>query len=111
MNTNLHDEQYQFSGYTNSYLRYNETGNEWVLGIYGREQSTWATTTGREYPIGTQKWRIESPGVSGMRELNLNACSDESEYNCADGSCIDIDSRQVVSNMISHLRIKYHAYI
>ena len=48
MNTNLHDGQYQFSGYTNSYLRYNETRKEWVLGIYGRESSTWATTTGRE---------------------------------------------------------------
>ena len=105
MNTNLHDGQYQFSGYTNSYLRYNETQKEWVLGIYGRESSTWATTSGREYPIGTQTWKIETPGFSGWKELNLNACSDQSEYNCADGSCIDIESRKAVFK--GHIQFKY----
>ena len=95
MNTNLHGGQYQFSGYTNSFLRYNELHQEWVLGIYGRESSTRATTSGKEYPIGTQTWRIETPGFNESRELSLNSCSDQQEYNCADGSCIDIGSRKV----------------
>ena len=30
-----------------------------------------------------------------MVEMDLNACQEDSEYNCADGACIPIDNREV----------------
>ena len=99
MNTDFHDDQYKFEGYTNSYLRYNKTGKEWYLGVYGSEDLVWATTNTTEYPMGTHLWKIESPAFSGSTEMNLNSCSDQSEYNCADGACITIDSRKVLEKL------------
>ena len=93
MNTEIHDDHYKFEGYTKSYLQYNKTRKEWYLGVYGEKDSTWATTNATDYPMGTQLWNIVSPELSGSIEMNLNACSDESEYNCDDGACIFIDSR------------------
>ena len=93
MNTEFHDDQYTFEGYTNSYLQYNKTGHKWYLGVYGQNNSVWATTDVQDYPMGRQIWRVVSPTWSGSIEMNLNACSDESEYNCDNGACIMFDSR------------------
>ena len=98
MNTAVfHDDQYKFEGYTNSYLKYNKTGKEWYLGVYGKKDSIWATTNATDYPMGTQLWKVVSPALRGSIEMNLNACSDKSEYNCDDGACITIDSRKVLA--------------
>ena len=96
MNTEIHDDHYKFEGYTKSYLQYNKTRKEWYLGVYGEKDSTWATTNATDYPMGTQLWNSVSPALSGTIEMNLNACSDESENNCDDGACIIIDSRKAL---------------
>ena len=95
MNTNLHEDQFKFSGYTKSYLRFNETGKEWHLTNYREEATTWAVTNGTDYPLGTRKWKIVSPSFSGLHEMNLNACND-TQYNCHDGGCIHIKARHAL---------------
>ena len=102
LNTEIHDENYKFEGYTNSYLKYNKTRKKWFLGVYGEQDSIWATTNATDYPIGTQLWKIVSPVLSGSIEMNLNACFDESEYNCDDGACITIDSRKAFPVVQKH---------
>ena len=95
MNTNLHEDQFKFSGYTKSYLRFNKTGKEWRLTNYREEATTWAVTNGTDYPLGTRKWKIVSPSFSGLHEMNLNACND-TQYNCHDGGCIHINARHAL---------------
>ena len=94
MNTNLHEDQYKFSGYTKSYLRYSKASDEWRLTNYREEDTTWAITNGSDYPIGTHKWQIVSPSYTGFLEMNLNACNDLRQYNCHDGGCIHINARE-----------------
>ena len=94
MSTDIRNDRFKFNGYTNSYLHFNTTGNLWYLGIYGKIYRTWATTNGTEYPIGTHQWDVVSPTFNGTVELNLNACNDTTEFNCGDGGCIAIESRQ-----------------
>lgn len=93
MNTKIHDDQYEFQGYTNSYLYFNKSRNMWYLRVKEKNKSVWATTSVGDYPIGKQIWRVEAPALGGSFEMHLNACSDESEYNCDDGTCILIDWR------------------
>ena len=52
-----------------------------------------ATTNATDYPIGSRCWDVHSPPFNGMVTLNLNACDDEEEYNCADGTCVVIEDR------------------
>lgn len=94
MSRDNHNDRFKFNGYTNSFMNFNKTGNIWYLGIYGKTNTIWATTNGTEYPIGTHQWKIVSPSFNGIVELNLNACNDNTEFNCIDGGCIGIESRQ-----------------
>ena len=93
MNTNLHEDQFKFSGYTKSYLRYNKEKKQWHLTNYREEDTTWAIANGTDYPIGLRKWQIVSPSFNGFVDMNLNACNDMTEYNCLDGGCIHINAR------------------
>ena len=52
-----------------------------------------ALTNATDYPIGSRGWDIRSPQFNGAVTLNLNACDDEEEYNCADGTCVRIEDR------------------
>lgn len=96
----LDHEHYRFTGYTNSFIKYNYTGRkEWYIGIYG-DNSTYAIVVGPDYPMGTHLWKILSPSSTRMVEMNFNACLEESEYNCHDGACIPIESRRVTIVLI-----------
>ena len=64
------------------------------MGMYG-DKSTHAFIVGHDYPMGTHMWEIVSPSSTKWVQMNLNACLKESEYNCADGACIPIESRKV----------------
>ena len=94
----LKHEHYKFSGYTNSFVKYTAR-KEWYIGIYG-DNTTYATTDGTDYPMGTHMWKIVSPSSTRMVEMNFNACLDKNEYNCADGACIPIESRRVALAML-----------
>ena len=91
----LEYDHYKFTGFTNSFIRFNYTGREeWYIGMYG-DKSTHAFIVGHDYPMGTHMWEIVSPSSTKWVQMNLNACLKESEYNCADGACIPIESRKV----------------
>ena len=63
--------------------------------LYSNE-SIKATTEVFEYPFGTIDWTIygDSCGQDNNEKvsINLNTCSDD-EFNCVDGSCINISNR------------------
>ena len=98
MSPSLDHDHYKFTGYTNSFVKFNYTGNEeWSIRFYGEygDNSTYATIVGPDYPIGTLMWKIVSPSSNRTVEMDFNACQEDSEYNCADGACIPIDKREV----------------
>ena len=92
MSEDFHHGQFAFIGYTTSYIHY-KSDNLWHLGIYEKTITTWATTNGTEYPIGTKLWNISSPIFNGSVQLNLNACNDSTEFNCMNGGCVLIETR------------------
>ena len=110
MNTNLHEDQFKFSGYTKSYLRYNKTSDEWRLTNYREEDTTWAIANGTDYPIGTHQWQIVSPSFTGLLEMNLNACNDLTEYNCHDGGCIHSNARHELFHNFKTISF-YHIFL
>ena len=63
--------------------------------------SVYATTNTTDYPFGTHLWDFSNDvcslggsNATAVVVLNLNAC-DENEFNCVDGTCIDMEKRWV----------------
>ncbi len=62
--------------------------------------ATYATANSTDYPFGTLEWEVHGDeGCSGENNtgrqlvtLNLSTCR-QGEFNCADGSCVDIGLR------------------
>ena len=96
MNTdNILNGHYTLDGFTSTLIMYNKVSEEWRMELLAK-RTTYFATTGRndhEYPFGTRKWNISSPLFSGIMNLNLNGCNDNTQFNCEDGSCISIDNR------------------
>ena len=110
------DNHYVLVGYTGSWLHYSKSLAKWELKVR-TDTETWCVATFRgqgrdggwnrytalfhfraltnatDYPIGSRGWDIRSPQFNGAVTLNLNACDDEEEYNCADGTCVRIEDR------------------
>jgi len=67
----------------------------WKLRLYSTNE-TYGVANTTEYPFGQQRWTIFNDPCYDEREitvtLNMNAC-ENTEFNCANGHCIDIDKR------------------
>ena len=101
----LQEEKYVLQGLQGSQIRWTESDQSWsVSSKFGAPQAATIRLTGSktEYPAGRQAWQLEvgeecqhSPGLT--RLLHLTSCSQE-EFNCADGTCIDIKARCDLNN-------------
>ena len=86
-----------FYGYTNAKIYHDSNINKWKMeSLYNK--SEFATCDFKDYPIGVKTWKPFG-GSSENITLNLNGCSDSSEANCDDGSCIDIRKRLGKANL------------
>ncbi|CAM6054349.1 unnamed protein product [Sphagnum tenellum] len=87
--------RHSFRGYTNTLMSWDPNITMWRLQIYDRP-NTYATVNITEYPLGTNTWDIYGDNCFDSNHtamlLNVNACND-SEFNCLDGYCINIDLR------------------
>ncbi|CAM6054348.1 unnamed protein product [Sphagnum tenellum] len=87
--------RHSFRGYTNTLMSWDTNITMWRLQIYDRP-NTYATVNMTEYPLGTNTWDIYGDNCFDSNHtamlLNVNACND-SEFNCLDGYCINIDLR------------------
>jgi len=67
----------------------------WKLQLYSTPD-TYALTNTSDYPFGEHVWTIYNDPCYNEQEitvtLNMNSCT-ESEFNCADGQCVDITQR------------------
>ena len=80
-----------FYGYTNTKIYHDHILDMWKMeSIYNK--SLFATCDVKGYPIGVKTWKQYGSSNVNMT-LNLNGCSDSSEANCDDGSCIDVHKR------------------
>ena len=80
-----------FYGYTSAKIYHDSAINMWKMeSLFNK--SEFATCDYKGYPIGIKSWKPYGSSSENMT-LNLNGCSDSSEANCDDGSCIDILKR------------------
>ena len=88
-------ERHSFRGYADTLLSWDEMNSQWRIQLYS-DPSVYATLRSFEYPFGTADWEVFGDDCSDLSmqivSLNINACSD-GEFNCVDGSCVDIFSR------------------
>ena len=83
---------YIFEGFSASKLEYNGKG-VWTL-LKVTTNDTWANTTGTfDYPLGTNKWFVNSPSFKGKVKINLNPCDPATDFNCNSGECVPYDDR------------------
>ncbi len=88
---------YAFNGFTDTRLRH--ANGTWRMELLSDPGERAELRLG-EYPFGTHAWEVtgnvcgdEAGGESGQTlMLNFNACN-ASEYNCVDGTCVDMASR------------------
>ena len=86
---------YSFRGYYFSVLTHDDKNNNWRLQL-DTNSSIYAIANTTDYPIGTHEWDVygdpcfDEP-VATVK-LNFNACN-ETEFNCNDGSCIEMNKR------------------
>ena len=104
MNTDwMINGHYTFDGFTITYIMYDSLSDVWRMELRTNPGEYYAKTeAGREkdYPFGTRTWNITSQYYNGSVALNLNGCDDFHQYNCRDGSCIPIEERHDMKNVI-----------
>ena len=108
--THLHGNYYFFDGYTGTKI-YRDAGlGKWKMVGLG-EKSQNATCEANDCPLGTHVWKLnrgEADKNGGNMTLNLNGCYDEWQFNCYDGSCIDITARWVQTTIIQGANLSKH---
>ena len=89
---NITNGHYTFDGYTYTQIHFNKEAELWQMDHLNKPD--YATTKSLSiYPFGSHKWLVVTPDYNTTVTLNMNGCDDKISYNCADGSCIDIDLR------------------
>ncbi len=97
---------YTFRGFSKTLLHLDEQSKQWKLTLDGN-QVTQAAVNTTEYPFGTLEWDVtgdpaclnkagsikkKAQELRTAMKLNVNTCTD-TEFNCGDGYCIDINLR------------------
>lgn len=87
-----------FNGFTGTRILFDTNSNSWKIvllndpDIYAQTESTnvWKD---REPPLGTTRLYPSAKLGGSQFDINMNACDDETEYNCLGGTCIAIQDR------------------
>lgn len=86
---------YSFRGYYDTVLAFDDKLQQWKLQL-DTNSSIFAVNNVTDYPIGTQMWEVHGDPCYDTPvakvELSFNACN-ETEFNCHDGSCTEMDRR------------------
>ncbi len=87
--------RHSFRGYTGTMLQFQPETNQWTLRPH-KSEGILGVTNSTEYPFGRNVWQITGDPCYEEKvnyvTLNINACNN-SEYNCNDGYCININKR------------------
>ncbi len=85
---------YSMMGDHSSKLKHNGS-YVWVVELR-TSSDTYAKTSAPDFPLGKHRWWLESPKTRGVEFLSVDACDDNTQFNClADGTCVSIEQRQV----------------
>ena len=87
---------FTLTGYTNSKISFNASTKSWKLQMI-HDKDAYAITNVTNPPFGTQQFvlskHLAGDDDDGLLLININACKDLDEFNCKDGSCIEIEKR------------------
>ena len=84
---------YTFDGYTSTRIFYDNENELWRMELLSNSSIHATTMMTEEYPLGNLTWNVITPIFDGPLDLNLNNCDDFSNFNCNDGTCIDVKER------------------
>ena len=85
----LVDNRYVFRGIQNNQILYNANSSQWTLTSI-KSRKIYLFLQNAHYPFGKHEWF--SPETKDRFLLSFDRCNDE-EYNCDDGTCIDMSNR------------------
>ena len=85
-------KDFSFGGYTTTTIAKDNVTDRWKIQMVN-EPKKFAITNGTLPPFGTRDYHLSDALGGGNITLNINACADETEYNCDDGTCIPIKDR------------------
>ena len=83
---------FTLNGYQNTKISFSNLTNTWSIKIQG-DSTKFATTKSTLPPLGTHKYSLSQSVGGGHVLLNINACDEDKQFNCKDGSCIDGERR------------------
>lgn len=84
---------FSYDGYTNTRIYFHNVSKLWHMERLLDPSSYATTVSAGDYPFGSHTWNISSEGFMGKATLNLNGCHTIYQYNCVDGTCINIKTR------------------
>ena len=88
----MESQKWSLSGYTNSRIAYDNVTEGWKIEVL-TDPDKFATTNAKLPPFGVREYHLSDGLGGGNVTLNINACDDETEYDCNDGICIPIGER------------------
>ncbi len=92
--------EYVFNGYTDSKISRVTPSTasaapspttQWRMELLSDPAFSATTTVADGFPLGTQTFTMEGKNISF--QVNLNACDDDHQFNCRDGTCVHIKER------------------
>ena len=87
---------FTLTGYTNSKISFNGSTKTWKLQMI-HDKDAYAIANETNPLFGTHQFALSKhlagDDVDRSFLININACKDLDEFNCKDGSCIEIEKR------------------
>ena len=87
----MRENNFKFSGYSNSKISHNDTSGTWTIEMVTGSKE-YAITNGTLPPYGSRTYFLDGSSNNQIL-LNMHSCDDNTEFNCKDGSCVAIDKR------------------